>query len=110
MAVSPREARAGQAVTLQVSGTLCPGPRNEVLVEVRRANGGEDGAPPVASATFVPDAAGSWSGTLALPATLPAGIYRVGGACFSEARFFFGYVPVPQVVLTATGATVRFTG
>ncbi len=102
ISVSPGQARAGQEVRLAVSGTLCQGPdaavRARVFERVPESRGGDDF---VASATFRPDAAGTWSGTVTIPATAPAGTYGVGATCQVGGTDLFNYVPVPEVVLTA---------
>lgn len=116
ISVSPRQAPAGQAVRLTVSGTLCEGP--DAVVDVRvfervpESRGGDDF---VANAMFRPDAEGTWSGNVTIPATAPAGTYRVGATCMVGGNALFNYVPVPEVVLSTAAVPVQkprvtFTG
>lgn len=105
LSVSPREARAGQAVTLNVSGTLCVGPNAEAQVEVREeVPESQAGDQPLLAATFRPDAQGSWSGTVTIPATARAATYRVGAFCQRGGQLLFIYSPVAKVVLTRAAA------
>ena len=102
--VSPRTARAGQAVPLMVSGTLCLGPDAEVVIDVfERVPESQGSDQPLVRERFRPDAQGSWSGTVTVPATARAGTYGVAALCFRR-QLLFIYSPTVDVVLT--GATV----
>ena len=62
----------------------------------------------------VQNADGSWSGTLTVPSSAPAGDYRVAGECRVRGSQFFLYLPPAHLVLVGPAPPVSvgpaFTG
>ena len=103
--VTPREARAGQAVRLTVSGTLCQGPNAEAQVDVfERVPESQASDEPLVRGTFRPDAHGSWSGTITIPGTAGAGTYGGGASCLRGGQLLLIYSPTVDVVLIGAPA------
>jgi hypothetical protein len=113
MSASPTRAVAGTDVVLAVSGTLCRGADAIVDLRVELASA-QVADEPVARGMFTPDAEGSWSGQVTVPATATAGTYIVGTQCRVSGQPFFLYVPPPELELVQPAVPVparpTFTG
>jgi hypothetical protein len=107
ISVSPTTATTGTDVLVNASGTLCRGAGAQADVGIFEAGAQSDDF--VARMVVAPDGTGSWSAQLVLPATTPAGTYRVGVQCNVAGRQFFLYVPPPTIQLLALAAPT-FTG
>jgi hypothetical protein len=105
MTVSPRDAQAGEGVTVTVSGTLCRGENAVVdigiFVRVPEELGEADEF--VARATSSPATDGGWASQLTIPAASAPGTYGVGAQCIVAGFQFFLYDTV-DIVLSAPEA------
>jgi uncharacterized protein YndB with AHSA1/START domain len=104
MTVSPRAARAGQDVTVTMSGTLCR--RDDAAVAigifVRAPVPGESEEPEfefVTRATSIPDDQGNWTTLLTIPASSAPGAYGVDARCRVADLQFFLYEATDMILL-----------
>jgi len=101
MTVSPRSATAGRDVTVTVSGTLCRGADATVDIGIflRVPEEFADADEFIARGPATPDADGTWSTQLTIPATAGPGTYGVGAQCIVGGFQFFLY-PTLDIVLS----------
>ena len=109
LSVSPTQGTAGTDFHVTVAGTLCRGTDpSDVDVGVFDPTL-ETADEFVARVSVTPDAAGTWTTQVTIPAGTPAGIYRIGVQCLLGGNQFFLYLPPPTIVLNLV-ARPSFTG
>jgi hypothetical protein len=105
MTVSPTQAPTGVPVVIDLAGTECRG--QDAAIEVRVEVAGSDAADEViAFGSFTPDATGSWSGQVTIPARSTPVTYVVAGICSVAGQQFFIYAPPAEVRLIAAAVPV----